>query len=122
VNKFLQIALPPSTSRLMPVINPPSALARYNAAFATSSGSVNRPSGTLDTKFARFSGVSGTPTNDSKSLVPQSRGAIALTRMLKGPNSAARPLVAYIWRVSMSCCWTEYTYICYCPFACIIPY
>jgi hypothetical protein len=82
------------------VINPPSALDRYNAAFATSSGSVKRPRGTLDTKFARLSGVSGTPTNDSKSFVPQSRGAIALTRMLKGPNSAARPLVAYVCQVS----------------------
>jgi hypothetical protein len=61
---------------------------------ATSSGSVSRPSGTLAVKFARFSGVSGTPTKDSKSPVPESSGAMALTRMLNGPNSAARPLVA----------------------------
>ena len=34
--------------------------------FATSVGSVNRPRGTLLMKLALFSGVSGTPANDSK--------------------------------------------------------
>jgi hypothetical protein len=80
---------------LTPLMNWPSSLARNSAALATSSGSVSRPSGTLPVKLARFSGVSGTPTKDSKRPVPESSGAMALTRMLAGPNSAARPLVAF---------------------------
>jgi hypothetical protein len=93
---LFHIARPPSTSILTPVMNDPSSLAKNNAVFATSIGSVSRPSGTLATNFSLFSGVSGTPTKLSNSPVPDSSGAIALTRMLFDPYSAANPLVAYI--------------------------
>lgn len=88
-------ALPPSTSRLTPVMNLPSSLAKKAQMFATSLGSVNRPNGTLKRNFFIFSSVYGTPTNCSKSPVPDSRGHMALTRIWSLPNSAARPFVAY---------------------------
>lgn len=90
-----QTVRPPSTPKLIPVTNDPSSDAKYKAAFATSIGSVRRPRGTFATNCSRFSGVSFTPTNDSKRPVPERSGAIALTRILSGPYSAARPLVAY---------------------------
>lgn len=88
------IPLPPSTSRLTPVRKDPSSLARNKAVLATSIGSVNLFSGILAAKFALFSGVSSTPTNDENKPVPESKGAMALTRMLSCPYSAARPFVA----------------------------
>lgn len=91
---FIQTHLPPSTSILTPLINEPSSLARNKAVLATSMGSVKRPKGTLDTKLARFSGVSSTPTKLENKPVPERSGAIALTRMLSAPYSAARPFVA----------------------------
>jgi hypothetical protein len=113
---------PPSTSMLTPVMNLPSSLAvrivsqlrsvglqlrlhiksnnacdlpRNKAAFATSVGSVSRPSGTFPKKFLTFSGVNGTPTNVSNRPVPLSSGRRLLTRICLGPYSAASPLVAY---------------------------
>ena len=67
---------------------------RNKAAFATSVGSVSRPSGTLPKKFLTFSGVKGTPTNVSNRPVPLSSGSRLLTRICLAPNSAARPFVA----------------------------
>lgn len=72
-----------------------SSLARNAHTFAMSSGSVNRPSGTLNRNFFMFSSVYGTPTNCSNSPVPERSGHKALTRMPSLPNSAARPLLAY---------------------------
>lgn len=69
VNKsqgITQIPLPPSTSKFTPVMNFPSSEDMKSRVLATSVGSVKRPRGTLLMNFARFSGVSGTPANDSK--------------------------------------------------------
>lgn len=86
--------LPPSISKLIPVINLPSSLAKYAQILAISSGSVNLPSGTLNRNFCTFSSVNGTPTNCSKRPVPDNSGHSALTRIWSFPNSAARPFVA----------------------------
>jgi hypothetical protein len=122
---LFHIPRPPSTSILIPVMKDPSSLAKNNAVFAISYkvkihgqqlslnisqntriirsflkltfGSVKRPRGTFWTNAFLFSGVSGTPTKLSNSPVPDKRGAIALTLMLFGPYSAAKPLVAYIF-------------------------
>jgi hypothetical protein len=118
-----QTPLPPSTSMLTPVINEPSSLARNNAVFATSIGSVSRPRGTFETNLALFSGVSSTPTKVENKPVPERSGAIALTRMLSGPYSADNPFVAcphssvfyVIWRTRMT------THICYGAFTSIVP-
>lgn len=75
-------------------MNEPSSLARNKAVFATSIGSVKRPNGTFVTKLALFSGVSSTPTKLENKLVPDRSGAMALTRMLSAPYSAANPFVA----------------------------
>lgn len=85
----------------MPLINRPSSLAKYKHILAISFGSVRRLRGTCAMKFFLFSGVSGTPVNISKSPVPERRGQTEFTRMLWGPYSAARPLVAYVINVSM---------------------
>lgn len=89
-----QIPRPPSTSRFTPVMNLPSSEARYTAMFATSCGSVSLCNGMASANFLRFSGVSLTPTKDSKRPVPDSNGQMALTLIWLGPYSAARPLVA----------------------------
>lgn len=54
---------PPSTSIFTPVINTAfsSSLAKWQQVFATSAGVDGRPRGTVETKAARFSGVSGLP-------------------------------------------------------------
>ena len=58
-------ALPPSTSKLIPVTNADSSDAKKRHADATSEASQSRPRGTFDKNFARFSGVLGTPVKDS---------------------------------------------------------
>jgi len=63
--------------------------------FATSVGSVSRPSGTLNRNFFMFSSLYGTPTKDSNRPVPESSGHSALMRIFSLPYSAARPLVAW---------------------------
>jgi hypothetical protein len=105
-------------------MNDPSSLARNNAVFATSIGSVKRPKGTFDTKLALFSGVSSTPTKLENKPVPERSGAMAVTRMFSGPYSAARPFVAYP-QLSVSSYTKEIsnnTYVCHSTFASIIPY
>jgi hypothetical protein len=91
---YAPTALPPSTSKLTPVMNFPSSLPRYKHKLATSFGSVSRPNGTFPRKFFTFSGVCSTPTNVLKRPVPLSRGQSAFTRIWSLPNSAARPFVA----------------------------
>lgn len=105
-------ALPPSTSRLIPVMNLASSDARNRQAFATSAASQRRWRGTLEMNRARFSGVSGRPENDSnltsnrmsnegvhscelthKPVAPSS-GQMEFTRIWCWPYSAARPFVA----------------------------
>lgn len=78
-SRYFQIPLPPSTSRLTPVMNFPSSEERYTAAFATSTGSVSLRSGIASENFVRFSGVSSTPTKEEKSAVADSSGHRALT-------------------------------------------
>jgi hypothetical protein len=91
---YAPTALPPSTSKLTPVMNFPSSLARYKHKFATSFGSVNLPNGTFPRNFFTFSGVCSTPTNVLKRPVPDRRGQSAFTRIWSLPYSAARPFVA----------------------------
>lgn len=101
-----------------------SSLARYRHMLAISSTSVSRPSGTFPINFARFSGVSSIPVNVEKSPVPERRGATVLNRILWGPYSAARPLVAYIGRllaIYYSFAVQEFTHISDCPLGGIIP-
>ena len=71
------------------------AIDAYGGSVATEFTSDSRPNGTFHKNLSRFSGVSGKPVNSSNRPVPQSRGETVLTRMLCGPYSAARPLVAY---------------------------
>lgn len=86
-------SLPPSIAIHTPVTKLASSLTKYSAAFATSSGMLIRPSGTVVLNRARSSSESGTPENSSRSPVGARRGHIEFTRMLWGPNSAARPWV-----------------------------
>lgn len=103
--------LPPSISKHVPVINLASSLARKRQQFATSTGSVSLPSGTLNRNFLKFSSLGGTPTKVSNlphvtiktglgtrrkayNPVALRRGQIELTRICFSPYSAARPLVA----------------------------
>ena len=98
---------------LMPVMNADSSEAKNKQAAATSLASQRRPRGTFERNFSRFSRVNGKPVKDSNlhnlsgtiailasltdptySPVPPSSGQTELTRILCGPNSAARPFVA----------------------------
>lgn len=71
-----------------------SELARKTAVEVTSSISPIRPMGTLEMKFFRFSGVSGTPVKCEKSPVLVTSGHMDTTLIWCGPYSAARPFVA----------------------------
>lgn len=102
-------------------MNLPSSLARYRHMLAISSTSDSRPNGTFHKNLLRFSGVSGTPVNSSKRPVPQRRGETVLTRMLWGPYSAARPLVAFYLVSSGYAAWRMKIYIGHRSFGCVIP-
>jgi hypothetical protein len=89
---YLQ-SLPPSTAMHTPVTKLASSLTKYNAAFATSSGMLILPSGTVVLNRVRSSSESGTPEKSSRRAVGARKGHMEFTRMLWGPNSAARPWV-----------------------------
>lgn len=82
------MVLPPSTSKFTPVMKRPSSLERKSTAFATSSTSPNRPSGTLARNFSRFCGVSGTPANISNLF--RSATAIEWREMCKVNSQSGR--------------------------------
>lgn len=88
--------LPPSTSRLTPVMNLASSLAMKTHTPATSWTSPMRPRGTFEVNLARFSGVSSMPLKAVNRPVAVSSGQMLTTRIWCGPYSAASPFVAYI--------------------------
>ncbi len=77
--------MPPSTNSMSPVMKLDSSLARNTAALATSPGVPRRPIGTRARRRSHASSVT-TRLAPSVGVGP---GAIALTRILRGPNSAA---------------------------------
>src|SRR4051812_38987830 len=74
-----------------------SSLARYKAAFATSSAVENLPRGIVARNFARRASSTGPPANSAdKPVSGLKTGLMQLTRMLSGPNSAASDLLIVI--------------------------
>lgn len=73
--------LPPSTSRLTPVMKPASLLAMKIHAFTTSFTSPMRPMGTFAVNFVLFSGVSSMPVKAEKRPVAVTRGQMDTTRI-----------------------------------------
>src|ERR671928_910871 len=80
-----------------PEMKAASSLARYSAAFATSSAVEKRPSGIVARNFARRASSTGPPANSADSPVSGlNTGLMQFTRMLSGPNSAASDLLVVI--------------------------
>src|SRR5436190_24315485 len=90
-----QMQRPPSTSSATPVIIDASSLHRNAAAEAMSSGVEKRPSGIVERKRARISGVSS-PIKVFSIGVSPATGLSAFTRMPKGASSTAIERVAVI--------------------------
>ena len=78
---------PPSTTSVVPVVNDAASDKRYTAAPASSGGWAWRPSGVRLTTRSR---IAGFPTSAEANRVSTRPGAIALTRILLEPSSAAR--------------------------------
>src|SRR5882724_10090777 len=90
--RFQSMILPPLTSSAWPVIQDDASEARNRAAWATSSGVPRRRRGKLSATLACISAG----MNFSSFSLRTTEGAIAFTRIPKGPSSCAK------WRINMS--------------------